>query len=241
MKGLGISGNVAGKRIFVGNQRLAAEFNCKTDAALAARADEWESEGRTIAYFGADGVVQGVLSFGDRIKPEAADVIRDLKSRGIGSLILSGDSAATTQFVALQVGADDFCASALPLDKTAAIETLQKNGNIVAMIGDGINDAPALAQADLGIAMGSGTDIAMKAADVVLVGDSLTKLLAVTDLSKKTWRVVRQNLFWAFFYNTLGMSLAVTGVLNPIAAAGAMFLSSLSVIGNSMRLNRKKT
>ncbi|MFT3743045.1 MAG: cation-translocating P-type ATPase [Pyrinomonadaceae bacterium] len=240
VKGLGISGVVSGKPIFVGNQRLAAEFNCHIDAALAVRAEEWESEGRTIAYFGTNGEVHGVLSFGDRIKPEAADVIRDLRSRGIRSIILSGDSPATTQFVALQVGADDFCASALPLDKTAAIETLQKEGNIVAMIGDGINDAPALAQADLGIAMGSGTDIAMKAADVVLVGDSLAKLLAVTDLSKKTWRIVRQNLFWAFFYNTLGMSLAVTGVLNPIAAAGAMFLSSLSVIGNSMRLNRKK-
>ncbi|MEQ1604174.1 MAG: cation-translocating P-type ATPase [Pyrinomonadaceae bacterium] len=239
IRGLGISGNVAGKSIFVGNQRLAAKLNCKIDSGLTIRASEWEAEGRTVAYFGQDAEVLGVLAFGDRIKPEASDVIRELKSRGIRSIILSGDSTATTQFVALQVGADDFCASAMPLDKTAAIETLQKEGNIVAMIGDGINDAPALAQADLGIAMGSGTDIAMKAADVVLVGDSLTKLLAVIDLSKKTWRIVRQNLFWAFFYNTLGMSLAVTGFLNPIAAAGAMFLSSLSVIGNSMRLSRK--
>lgn len=236
-KGLGITGFVSGRKVFVGNQRLAAHLNYSIDAALVVRAGEWEEEGRTVAFFGEDGEVAGILAFGDRIKPEAAGVMNELHSRGIRSIILSGDSQATTRFVARQVAADAFHASALPLDKTAVIDDLQKLGSVVAMIGDGINDAPALAQADLGIAMGSGTDIAMKAADVVLVGDSLTKLLAVIDLSKKTWRIVRQNLFWAFFYNTLGMSLAVTGVLNPIMAAGAMLLSSLSVIGNSMRLS----
>ncbi len=239
-KGHGISGIVAGKRVFVGNHRLAARLNCSIDAALVVRAGEWEDEGRTVAFFGEDGDAAGILAFGDRIKPEAAKVIREVQARGIKAIILSGDSQATTRFVARQVGANDFHASALPLDKTAAIDDLQRNGNVVAMIGDGINDAPALAQADLGIAMGSGTDIAMRAADVVLVGNSLDKLLTVFDLSKKTWKIVRQNLFWAFFYNTLGMSLAVTGVLNPIMAAGAMLLSSLSVIGNTSRILRNR-
>lgn len=241
IKGLGISGIVAEKEIFVGNRRLIEEKNLSIEKSLAEKTDEWEFSGKTVAYFGIDGKLKGALAFGDSIKPEAAKIVSELKARNIKTIIVSGDSEATTQFVAEQIGADGFQAGALPTDKTAAIGKLQKSGLSAAMIGDGINDAPALAQADLGIAMGTGTDIAMKAADVVLIGDSLEKILTAFELSKKTWRVVRQNLFWAFFYNTLGMSLAITGILNPIAAAGAMLLSSISVIGNSMRLNVKET
>ncbi|MBP6003896.1 MAG: heavy metal translocating P-type ATPase [Pyrinomonadaceae bacterium] len=239
-KGLGIAGDVDGKHVFIGNHRLVAARKLSVDDFVTARAAEWEAGGNTLAYFGIDDEIKGVLAFGDSIKPEAAAIIGQLKQRGIKTVVLSGDSAATTQFVAERIGADDFHAGALPSDKTDVIAGLQDQGLRVAMIGDGINDAPALAQADLGIAMGSGTDIAMKAADIVLVGNSLQKLLTVFDLSKKTWRIVRQNLFWAFFYNTLGMTLAVTGVLNPIMAAGAMLASSLSVIGNSMRLGSRE-
>jgi len=240
IKGIGISGKVEGKDVFIGNAALSAERKCSIGSALSDKVAEWESAGRTVAFFGTGDTVIGALAFGDAVKPEAAGIVRTLHERGIRSIIVSGDSVATTRFVAELIGADDFQAGALPSDKTAAIEKMQAAGDRVAMVGDGINDAPALAQADLGIAMGSGTDIAMKAADIVLVGNSLEKLISIFDLSAKAWRVVRQNLFWAFFYNTLGMSLAVTGVLNPIMAAGAMLLSSLSVIGNSMRLNIKQ-
>ena len=153
-------------------------------------------------------------------------------------MIVSGDAKDTTAWVAEAAGAGSFIAEALPADKTAIIERLQAEGKVVAMVGDGVNDAPALAQADLGFALGTGTDIAMRAASVVLMNSSLGKTLEFFDLSKKTWRIVRQNLFWAFLYNTLSISLAVSGFLNPIYAAVAMLLSSLSVIGNSMRLSR---
>lgn len=237
-KGLGLTGAVAGKRAFVGNRRLAEELAAPVPAELADRARILESEGRTIALFGWNGEVRGLLAFGDRIRQEAATIISDLKRRGIRTMIVSGDAESTTAWVASQIGADDFLAEAMPDEKTAVILSLQTQGQKVAMIGDGINDAPALASADLGIAIGSGADIAMKAAAVVLMGGSLGKLPAVFDLAHRTWRIVRQNLFWAFFYNTLGISLAMMGILNPIMAAGAMLLSSLSVIGNSMRLSR---
>lgn len=239
IKGMGIMGESAGKRIFVGNAGMLERLGCLPDDVIKQTVSEWESNGRTVAYFGSDGELSGVLAFGDALKPEAAATIGRLADLNITSMILSGDSDATTRFVANAVGAAEYRAEALPADKTAVIERLQSEGRSVAMIGDGINDAPALARADIGVAMGSGTDIAMKAADIVLAGGSLNKLILIFDLSAKTWRVVRQNLFWAFFYNTLGMTLAVTGVLNPIMAAGAMLLSSLSVIGNSMRLNIK--
>lgn len=238
-KGLGISGEVCGKMVFVGNRRFVENNGLSIDKSLLEKTLDWERSGKTASYFVVDGQLKGAIAFGDAVKPDAAEIVSKLKQRGIKTILVSGDSTETTKFVAGQIGADDLQAGALPADKIEAIEKLQRSGSRVAMIGDGINDAPALATADLGIAMGSGTDIAMKAADIVLVGDSLGKLLFAFDLSKKTWRIVRQNLFWAFFYNTLGMSLAATGILTPIMAAGAMLLSSLSVIGNTMRLNRK--
>ncbi len=237
-KGLGLIGNVAGHSVFVGNRRLAEEQ--RVPGSFADVPESSESQGRTVAYFGWDGQVRGVMEFGDRIRQEAADVARDFKQRGIKTLIVSGDSFAATSHVAFVVGADEFIAEALPNDKTSIITRMQRQGKIVAMVGDGINDAPALAQADLGIAVGSGADIAMRAAAIVLMSSALNKLPMVFDLANTTWRIVRQNLFWAFFYNTLGVSLAVTGVLNPIIAAGAMLLSSLSVIANSLRLTSRK-
>lgn len=237
-KGLGITGNVAGHQVFIGNRRLAEAEAHTLPPANQARAQAWEAEGKTVAFYGWDGAVRGVLAFGDRIKPEAAAVVRELQQRGVKVLLVSGDAPQTTRWIAEAINADEHLAEALPDDKVRVIADLQKAGKVVAMIGDGINDAPALAQADLSIAMGSGTDIAMRAASVVLMSNALSKVLDVFALANQTWRIVRQNLFWAFLYNTLGISLAVTGVLNPILAAGAMLLSSLSVIGNSSRINK---
>lgn len=238
-KGQGLVGTVSGHRVFIGNRQLAEDEGAWMDFSTEAQSQNLEAKGRTVAFFGWGKQLRGLMAFGDQVRAEAESVIGDFKSRGIKTLIVSGDSNVTTSKVALLVGVDDFIAKALPGDKALIIERLQRQGQFVAMIGDGINDAPALAQADLGIAVGSGADIAMKAAAIVLMTNSLGKLLEVFDLANKTWRVVRQNLFWAFFYNALGITLAIAGILNPIMAAGAMLLSSLSVIGNSLRLSRQ--
>ena len=248
-QGLGISGLVDGHRVAIGNRRLFEREGVAIPAPLSRRVGEWEAAGRTVAFYAITGqssadlngsaAVTGIIAFGDTIHPEAKEVIANLRARGIRTMIVSGDSRASTAWTAGQVGADDFIAEALPDDKIGVIRQLQQQGQHVAMIGDGINDAPALAQANLGMAVGTGTEIAMKVAAVVLMSNSLRHIPDVFDLAQRTWRIVRQNLFWAFFYNTMAIALAVTGVLNPILAAGAMLLSSISVIGNSMRLNRK--
>ena len=238
-KGAGLTGSVYGRRVFVGNRRLAESetFSFNEPAAVP----DWQRDGHTIAYFGWDGAVRGALAFGDRLKADAAATVQALRQRGIRVLLVSGDARAATERVAHAIGVDDFVAAALPADKIAVIERLQQDGQVVAMVGDGVNDAPALAQADLGIAISSGADIAMHSAAVVLLSRALSRVPAVFDLANRTWRVVRQNLFWAFLYNTLGISLAVANVLNPLLAATAMLLSSLSVIGNSLRLNHRTT
>jgi heavy metal translocating P-type ATPase len=229
--GMGISGVVGGVRYFIGNRRMSAETS-----PGAAGAALWASAGATSVYFGWDGEAKGAMTFGDRIRPEAAELCRNLRRRGVRTLLLSGDSAAATESVATAIGADEWKAEATPDGKVAVIRELQQSGKAVAMIGDGVNDAPSLAQADLGIALGSGADIAMQAAPLVLMGASLAGVTETLDLARRTFRVVRQNLFWAFAYNVAGMALAITGVLNPILSAAAMVLSSLSVIGNSRRL-----
>ena len=234
-KGSGITGQVAGRAIFAGSHRMA-----KTpDDALAARAAEWESRGLTTAFFGQDGRVQGALALGDTLRPRAAETIQQLRSRGVRTALISGDSRTTTAWAAAELHVDEFRAEVLPLEKLEMIREYQAKGNVVAMIGDGVNDAPALAAANLGIALGSGTDLAMQAAPVVLMSADLDRVALVFTAAQDTMRVVRQNLFWAFFYNAGGITLAATGILNPILAAGAMVLSSLCVIGNSMRLSSR--
>jgi len=237
-KGEGITGRVQGRELFVGNRRLVAPLGIPGIDSSAVRATQWESEGKTITYFGWDGRLQGLLAFGDKLRDEAVGVVAELKRRGTKVHVVSGDSPSTTRWIATCLAADSYQAEVLPEQKAEFVRKLQSQGAVVAMVGDGINDAPALAQADLGIAMGSGTDIAMKAAAVVLMTGSLRKILEVFDLAAQTLRIVRQNLFWAFLYNAVGISLAVAGFLNPIFAAAAMLLSSLSVVGNSLRLNR---
>jgi copper/silver-translocating P-type ATPase len=224
-KGMGIAGVVGGTRYFLGNRAFVADKQGNVPSVTGFS-----------VYFGWDDAIRGALSFGDRIRPEAADLCAALRRRGIRTLLLSGDCSATTEQTARAIGADEWIAEATPDRKIEIIRDMQRRGSKVAMIGDGVNDAPSLAQADLGIALGSGADIAMQAAPLVLMKNSLAGVVDTLDLSRRTFRIVRQNLVWAFAYNSVGIVLAVAGVLNPIMAAGAMALSSLSVIGNSRRL-----
>ncbi len=240
-KGLGITGEVAGKSVFVGGRRLMKDLAITIDAGTELTGRRWEAQGRAVTFFGWDGVLRGCLAFGDVPRFNACALIGQLKSRSIRSHMISGDSYLTTESVARQLSIDSFRSEMLPEEKVSVVRGLKENGALVAMVGDGINDAPALAEADLGIAMGSGTDIAMRAASVVLMDSDLEEIPQVFDLARRTMQVVRQNLFWAFFYNVLGITLAVSGFLNPIFAAVAMLLSSSSVVANSLRLTRATT
>jgi P-type Cu2+ transporter len=231
--GQGISGVVGETRYFLGNCRLVEAY--AGQAVSPANPILPELEG-TVVYFGWDGAVRGALSFGDPIRPEAAGLCAALHARGIRTILLSGDARSATARAAAGIGAVEWIAEATPEQKIEHIRSLQAAGARVAMIGDGVNDAPSLAQADLGIALGSGTDIAVQAAPLVLMGNGLGAVVETLDLSRRAFRVVRQNLFWAFGYNAAGITLAVAGVLNPILAAAAMVLSSVSVIANSRRL-----
>src|ERR1035438_1264459 len=226
--GRGIAGSVNGTRYFLGNRALMEELSAQfTDVSQLAG---------SVVWFGWEGMVRGALSFGERVRPEAAALCADLHWRGIRTMLLSGDTGEATAAIAQQIGADEWVAEARPERKATIIRELQQQGKVVAMIGDGVNDAPSLAQADLGIALSSGVDIAIEAAPLVLMGRSLTAITETLDLARRTFAIVRQNLFWAFAYNVVGITLAMAGVLNPIMAAAAMVLSSLSVIGNSRRL-----
>jgi heavy metal translocating P-type ATPase len=238
-KGYGLTGTVEDKQVFAGNRQLLRQLGNILPDDLDRRARTWEQEGKTVAFFGCDGDVLAVAAFGDTIKAEASPLISHLHRMGINVQLLSGDAAATTNWIGRRLGIDSCQSEVLPEEKVEAVRGYQRRGAVVAMVGDGVNDAPALAQADLGIALGSGTDIAMKAASVVLMNGDLDKIADVLTLAQKTFRIVRQNLFWAFFYNAVGITLAVFGILNPIMAAFAMLFSSLSVVGNSMRLARK--
>jgi heavy metal translocating P-type ATPase len=234
--GSGIEGHVMNRDVFAGNRALALSRGAGIPAALEKQAREWEGAGYTVVFFGEGQTVAGVLAFGDRIRPDAAGLVRDLGKRGIRTVLISGDSRETTSAVAAAIGVGDYRAEIPPVGKASVVREFQKSGLVVAMAGDGINDAPALAQADLGIALGSGSDLAMKAAPMVLMNNSLGRLPEAFDLAARTFAIVRQNLFWAFIYNVAGITLAITGMLNPIMAAGAMVLSSLSVLSNSLRI-----
>ncbi|UCF35751.1 MAG: heavy metal translocating P-type ATPase [Acidobacteriota bacterium] len=236
-KGMGLVGKVGTKRVFVGNRKMIASLN-HPSPQLEKQAREWEEEGRTVAFYGWNGTVQGILVLGDRIKPGVRELIEHLRSLGTRTLLVSGDSAPATRWVGGQVGIEDIHAEARPDEKAQIVEEYRRNGRVIAMIGDGVNDSPALAAANLGIAVSTGADIAMKAASIVLMKDDLSLILDTIHLARRTQRVIRQNLFWAFLYNSIGIGLATAGILSPILSAGAMVISSLSVIGNSLRLTR---
>ena len=237
--GQGLAGTVAGRRVAIGNAALMAAEGVDLAAGPLEAAARWQGEGLTVAFTAVDGAACGLLALGDAPRPEAADLVAGFRRRGIRTVLLSGDAAATTAHIGALLGVDQCLGEVAPAGKAEAVRRLQAGGAVVAMLGDGVNDAPALAAADLGIALGSGADLAQHAAPVVLLGDDLLRLHDLLALARLTHRVVRQNLFWAFCYNAAGIALAMTGVLNPILAAGAMVLSSLSVIGNSLRLSRR--
>jgi len=216
-------------------------------AAGAAEADRLAGEGKTPMYIAVDGGYAGLIAVADPVKESSARAIAALHRMGISVAMISGDSRRTAEAIARQVGIDTVLAEVLPQDKAAEVKKLQAAGRKVAMVGDGINDAPALAQADVGIAIGSGTDVAMESADIVLMRSDLMDVPTAIKLSKRVIRNIKQNLFWAFGYNVLGIPVAAGilyafggPLLNPILAAAAMSMSSVSVLGNALRLKRFK-
>ncbi len=237
--GLGITGVLDGKALAVGNTGLMKEYSVNLDKAVV-HAQRFAAEGKTPVLIAIDGVAEGVIAIADIVKMNAADVVQKLRSKNIDVVMITGDNAKTAQSVAAKAGIEKVIAEVLPQDKALKIKEIQSSGKIVAMAGDGINDAPALAQADVGIAMGTGTDIAMETADITLMNGDLTNVDRAIELSRRTIRTIRQNFFWAFIYNIIGIPLAAFGMLNPVIAAAAMALSSVSVISNSLRLKNIK-
>jgi Cu+-exporting ATPase len=198
-----------------------------------------ESQAKTVVYLARDKALIGLLAIADTVKADAKEAVTRLRRRNIATAILTGDNQQTAKAIANELGITTVLAQVLPQDKAAQVRVLQEEGKKVAFVGDGINDAPALAQADLGIAMGTGTDIAIEAGNIVLVKGSPIKAADALLLSRLTFRTITQNLFWAFFYNIAAVPLAAFGLLNPMIAAGAMALSSISVVANSLRIRKR--
>ena len=241
LTGRGIAGTLDGRRLALGNHRLLQESGLSA-GDLATRAQDWEAEGRTLSWLleqGAQPKVLGLFAFGDTLKPGALQAVTQLKARNISSHLLTGDNRGSARVVAQALGIDDVHAEVLPADKAATVAELKKTA-VVAMVGDGINDAPALAAADIGIAMGGGTDVAMHAAGITLMRGDPRLVPAALEISRKTYAKIRQNLFWAFVYNLIGIPLAAFGLLNPVLAGAAMALSSVSVVSNALLLKTWK-
>jgi len=244
--GKGVVGTVEGKRVLLGNIKLMTDEAVPTDE-LASRAEEMRKEGQTVMFVAADGKLAGILAVSDPIKESTPAAIKELHDEGLRVVMLTGDNRATAEAVAAKLDIDEVVAEVLPDEKAHAVKRFQDDGKIVAMAGDGINDAPALAQAQVGIAMGTGTDVAMESAGVTLVKGDLTGIVRARKLSRATMANIKQNLFFAFVYNSLGVPVAAGilypafGILlSPIIAAAAMSLSSVSVIGNALRLKTFK-
>ncbi|WP_372437040.1 heavy metal translocating P-type ATPase [Pseudomonas chlororaphis subsp. aureofaciens] len=237
--GHGIEGRVDNQHIWLGNRRLCARQGISTEAAEE-HLIRLEADGKTSMLVGADERLLGVIAVADTIKPEAAEAVAALQASGIKVVLLSGDNHRTAEAVARQVGIERVIAEVLPDDKAAVIRQLQSDGQVVAMVGDGVNDAPALATADIGIAIGSGSDVAKETGGIILLKNDVRDVVTAIKLSRATMVKIKQNLFWAFIYNSVGIPIAAFGLLNPIIAAAAMALSSLSVIANSALLKRAR-
>jgi Cu+-exporting ATPase len=237
--GLGVSGTVDGRGVAVGRPNwLESRWTQPVPLELAARAADAEAAGQTVVFAGWDGKVQGLLVVADTIKPTSAAAIARLRGMGLHPVLLTGDNDRAARAVADAVGIHEVISGVLPAGKVQAVRRLQDGGQVVAMAGDGLNDAAALAQADLGLAMGTGTDAAIEASDLTLVRGDLLAAADAIELSRRTLRVIKGNLFWAFSYNTAAVPLAALGLLNPLIAGAAMAFSSLFVVTNSLRLRR---
>ena len=236
--GKGVIAQLQGNVVVVGSPGHLEEQGIAFTNADRIVLDAEEGEGRTVIAVSRDGTLIGLIAIADTVKDDAREAIKALLGRGLRTVMITGDNPRAAQAIASQLGIQNVFAQVLPQDKAAKVRELQQGGARVAFVGDGINDAPALASADLGIAMGTGTDIAMEAGNIVLVKGSPRKLVDALSLSRLTMRTIRQNLFWAFFYNVAAIPLAAFGLLNPVVAAGAMAISSVSVVGNSLRIRR---
>ena len=240
--GRGMEASLDGRRLVIGSTRWMRELGVEL-APLAARASELEEQGMTVSWLadltGRPALV-AAMAFGDQVRTEAEEAIRQLRKRGVRTVMLTGDNRGAAQAVAVRLGIDDVRSGILPEGKADAVVGLRGTGGRVAMVGDGVNDAPALAAADLGIAMGSGTDVAMHAAGVTLMRPDPRLVPAAIDISRRTYAKIRQNLFWAFVYNVVGIPLAAFGILSPVIAGAAMALSSVSVVANTLLLKRWK-
>ncbi|MCS6809623.1 MAG: HAD-IC family P-type ATPase, partial [Bacteroidota bacterium] len=234
--GLGIAGEVDGEQVLLGTEALLAEYGIIHDERRKAEMQHLQAQGAIVVLVAWGNTVQGALVVIDQVRNEAREIFHTLHAWNIGTVLLTGDTAHAAQAFASKLGICHVIAEVLPHNKADIIHQLQSKGHIVAMVGDGINDAPALAQADVGIAMGTGTDVAVEAASVMLVRSDLRAVAHTILLSRRTIRTIRQNLFWAFVYNSVGIPIAALGMLNPMVAAAAMAMSSVSVLTNSLRL-----
>ncbi|WP_280451399.1 heavy metal translocating P-type ATPase [Nocardia cyriacigeorgica] len=236
IEGLGVQGVVDGHAVIVGRARLLADWSQQLDADLERAMAAAEAEGKTAVAIGWDGKARGVLVVADAVKPTSAQAITQLRALGLTPIMLTGDNAAAARTIGDQVGIDEVIAEVLPQDKVETVKRLQAEGKVVAMVGDGVNDAAALAQADLGLAMGTGTDVAIEASDLTLVRGDLRAAADAIRLSRRTLATIKGNLFWAFAYNVAAIPLAMAGLLNPMLAGAAMAFSSVFVVSNSLRL-----
>lgn len=239
LAGKGVSGKIGDASALVGSPRLMRDMGVSLDAGQQS-IDGLERQAQTVIAVARDQTLIGVIAIADTVKSDAKEALASLAAEGIRTAMITGDNRQTAEAIAGQIGIERVFAEVLPQDKAEHVRLLQSQGNRVAFVGDGINDAPALAQADLGIAMGTGTDIAMEAGNIVLVKGTPSKVIEAIKLSRITFKTIKQNLFWAFFYNVAAIPLAAFGLLNPMIAAGAMAISSVSVVGNSLRIKRKR-
>ena len=238
LSGLGVIGMVEGREVTVGKEKLAADRGLMVDKRWSDLLVQLEGEGKTAFLAGWDGEVRGVIAVADTIRPESTEAVKALGNVAITSAMVTGDNALTAERIATDIGIDEVRAEVMPGEKADVVRSYQERGQSVAFVGDGINDAPALTQADLGMAVGSGTDVAVEAGDVVLLNGDPRLVPAAIALAESTFRTIKQNLVWAFGYNTAAIPLAALGFLNPMIAAGAMAFSSVSVVLNALRLRR---
>ncbi|WGW11187.1 heavy metal translocating P-type ATPase [Saxibacter everestensis] len=241
VEGKGVQGVVDGHAVLVGRESLLAEWSQKLSRELVSTKARAEGEGKTVVAVGWDGQARGILVVADTVKPTSAEAIAQFKAIGLTPVLLTGDNEAVARQIATEVGVEEVIAEVLPKDKVDVVTRLQSEGKTVAMIGDGVNDAPALAQADLGLAMGTGADVAIEASDITLVRGDLRSAADAIRLSRKTLGTIKTNLFWAFAYNVAAIPVAALGMLNPMLAGAAMALSSVFVVGNSLRLRGFKS